>query len=58
MKTLYFDDICYDIYLETDIIFDLEKQSFYKKAAEILTTEQHKLFIQGEREFEQTIINL
>ncbi len=50
---LFFDDVCYDIYLDDDIIHDgVGRYIFYTIASEILTKEQHLLFEQGEREFE------
>lgn len=51
-KVLYFDDVCYDIYLNNDIIHDrVGKDIFYDIASELLTDEQYELFLQGEREF-------
>lgn len=52
-RVLYFDDVCYDIYLNDNIIHKgVKKHRFYDIASELLTEEQHSLFMQGEREFE------
>lgn len=50
---LFFDDVCYDIYLDDDILHNsVGMRRFYQIAVELLTDGQHLLFEQGEREFE------